>query len=236
MNVNINPFVVDDERRLAHRSELKRKLAEIAVKKDRIRELNAIVTKLNADSDAAADEHQSAAGALQAELDKLDAEQIDNVLAGTVVPAKSTKRRGEILQRLADLNQTLEMRCEANRRSVEPLERQIDQLRTDTTGEAASRKRLADLASPETRRQKLFVNLKLRAGELMLAEAKRMVTTLTHNADIRRENARRGYGGDDALITTTRLSDWQSIADECEEQMTRLHSESRAVERTALAE
>lgn len=236
---HLNKFLAshDDERRLAHRSELKRKLAEIQVKRTRIAELQTIVGKLNADSEQAAAEHSVAAGVLQAELDGLDEEHVDALMVGKQTPAKSLARRGEILNELAKLNQNLELRCEANRRSVQPIQNDIDKLRVEIAEGASLNNRLADLASVEIRRKRLLNGFRLRIAEIGLKESQRLVSASKHNVDIVEENARRGFPvGSELSVAQAKLSDWQFVEKAYQAEMREIQENDRSIEAEALAE
>lgn len=57
-----NHYRIDEERRLAHRREIKQKLAELGAKQLDLDATNAAIAALDADSDKAAEEHGAAAG------------------------------------------------------------------------------------------------------------------------------------------------------------------------------
>ncbi len=223
---------LDPERREAHRREIRRALAEIAVKKSNISDLTNIVQKLNADSDQAADEHSAAASTLQAELDLLDAEQIENVMASHTTPPKSLLRRRLILDELTELNKTLEMRTEANRRASMPVERQIRELSKDITSETVLENQLVSLCSPATRQKMMIAELKLQVANVGLKEAQRLASITAHNKKICTLN--RDQSG--AAIQSTKLADAESLVGAMEAEIGTLHAESATLQSQALNE
>lgn len=227
----------DTERRAARRQELKRKLAETEVKKTRLAELQTIIGKINADSDAAAAEHSEAAGALQAELDGLDAQHVDAILAGEKTPDKALKRRGEILNELAKLNQTLEVRCESNRRSVTPLERQRELLSREIAKTATLKNDLAALCDDATRRGRKLVEHRLQVAQAGLRDCQRSVAIFQHNQEVCTLNKRNGFSvADEIAIADRHLADWLWMRERYEQQIRELHDEDRHLAARALAE
>jgi hypothetical protein len=239
MSAMMNKYLAshDEERRLAHRQELKRAIAENQVKADRIAELRGIVAKLNADSDIAANEHSAAAGVLQAELDALDQEHVDAILASKQSPAKALERRGEILNELAKLNTELELRCEANKRSIQPIEKQIHDLSIELAQGATLKSKLVDLASPEVRRKRLLNSHRLRVADMSLQECNRMVGILLDNMAPHKENAKRGFNvSSDKAITQAKLSDWQFVLSAVQAEIAELRDTDREIEAESLFE
>lgn len=235
--MSVNVFTVDEERRLAHRDELKRKLAEQQVMRERITELEKVVAKLDADSDAAASEHQETAGKLQSELDALDEEHVTAILAGKSAPAKSLKRRTEILESLTELNRDLESRCEANKRSAKPIRREINKLRLDLAQGAAIASKLANICSPETRRERLWNGLRMRMADAMLNEAERVAGVITKNIAIAKDNIRRRIPAqDDLTVANTKLADWQHVISECKSELARIRENDHAIQAKAISE
>ncbi|HUP82410.1 MAG TPA: hypothetical protein VM260_27905 [Pirellula sp.] len=119
--MTFNRYLVDanPERRDARRLEIKRDLAQRTVNQERIAELQAIVRKLDDDSDRSAEQHSVEASKLQAELlDILDEQHI---------AAKSLQRKA-ILTELASLNNELESRCQANELRKQFFEKRINDL------------------------------------------------------------------------------------------------------------
>jgi hypothetical protein len=212
---------LDDERRLAHRSEKKRKIAALSVKRDRITELEAIIRRLNQDSETAAESHQIDAGRLQSELDTLDEQQVQCVLAGKPTPEKALKRRSEILSELAQLNNVLEMRCEANRRSIQPLQKQVESLRLEVAERQALQNQLIGLASVEIRRQRLFNDLKQRSAVALSNEIQRRLAIAERNVDVSRTNK----NDEDLAIHSAQLEDYRWM-------LTQVASETAAIRAT----
>jgi hypothetical protein len=163
----------NEERRLALRYEIKRKIAGLSIKRQRISEIQAIVNKLNEDSDAADEEHANATERLQSELDELDEQHISLVLEGKSSPTKSLERRTQILSELAGLTKTFESRLEANRRSVQPCEKQIAELRKAIVEGAALESQLQRLSSSEAKRKMAFTEFDIRICDIGLREAAR---------------------------------------------------------------
>jgi len=229
-----NAFLMqaDPERRLAHRQEIKRALAEITVKKTRLAELRDIIAKLNADSDRAAGQHSEAAGRLQTELDELDAQQIEHVLAGKSSPPKAIERRRQILDELTSLNQILETTCEANRRSSRPLGSQISALVMQTTAESALQNALLSLCSVELRQKIAFISLRGRAANFMLQELQRLAGIQRHNLDlsVSQKNSR------DILIHKAKLADTLAQIALCNGELLVINQEIAKLQAEALAE
>jgi hypothetical protein len=222
----------EQERRLSFRNQIKRELAKITVAKSRMSELGAIVARLQADSDAAADAHQRDAVLLQAELKAIDQKHVDAVLAGTELPQKQVERRAEILNEIQTLNRVLDDRCQANRRAIEPLEREIEQLRATITSEQALKNELSKLCSNALRRRRLFIAHQMRFCELMKREADKNVQVLTEHVGTSQRN--KDTSGE--MIDQLKLDDWRFVAGECHREMARLHEADRQVEAEALSE
>ncbi|MDZ4683782.1 MAG: hypothetical protein SH850_01755 [Planctomycetaceae bacterium] len=227
-----NPYLIDPERRLAHRSEIRRELAKIAVVKDRVAELKNIIAKLAADSDRAAESHGVDAGRLQAEMDQLDQQQIECVLAGTPTPPEAIQRGRQILDQLTELNRNLETVCEGNRRAAEPVEKQINDLRMQTTNEGAFRNRLVTLASREAQQKLMLNGLHLQAAESIRRELQRLIDIHEKNVVISRKNR----NGDDILIHQTKLADCEAVAALNAAEIASLHVESARLQDEARAE
>ncbi|MDZ4686692.1 MAG: hypothetical protein SH850_16595 [Planctomycetaceae bacterium] len=194
--------------------------------------LRDIVSKLNADSDAAAESHSAAASLLQSELDALDAAQIETVLAGRATPTEAISRRRQILDQLAELNRNLETVCEGNRRAAQPVEKQIDDLRMQTTNEGAFRNRLVTLASREAQQKLMLNGLRLLAADSVRKELQRLIDIHEKNVVISRKNR----NGDDILIHQTKLADCEAVAGLNAAEITALHVESARLQDEARAE
>ena len=229
-----NAFLMqaDEERRLAHRQEIKRAIAGMQVKRARIEELRSIVAKLNADSEAAAETHSVDATRLQSELDRLDEQQIEAVMAGKATPAKSLQRRGEILTELSSLNTALELRCEANRRSIHPLEKQIRELQAETSTSESLKNRLTDLCSVDLRRRRMFCEMRLQFCNVMLKESQRLVAVHSHNTKALEANG----NGEKQRITSARQSDAEAVSRMVSTELQELHQESARLQAEATAE
>lgn len=227
-----NPLTMDDERRLAHRDEIKRKLAQIDAKKSRIAEMRSIVERIEADSEAAADRHREEAGTLQNELETLEAEHIENVLADKQTPEKNVKRRSEILQEISKLNQILETTVEANRNAMRSTNRDIDELTSEITDEGALKNRLARLCSPQLRRESLLNDLLVKASELVLTEARRLLDVVESNGQLHEENERL----DKASIYPARIKDHKWVVDEAQRRLDESLERGREIQRQAMKE
>lgn len=227
-----NKYLIDEERRLAHRGELKRKLAASGVKKSRLAELEEMITRLDRDSDAAADEHQAAAGKLQSELDQLDELHISALLANEVPDQQLISRRREILERLQKLNSDLELRAEANRRAAIPFRRQWEALRSEIAAEQTLSSSLTDLCSPEKRQAMLISDLRLKAAQMTQGEADRLIRILSANIEIDELNR----DGEQKRIHETRLTDWQAVRESCRQAVAQAERASQAARAEAMAE
>ena len=231
---NFNAFTIDDERRLALRSEVKRSLAEIAVKKQKAAELEEIVAKLDADSDDAADQHTTAASALQSELDGLDAENIEAILDGKKATAKSSKRRREIMEELTALNQELEIRVEANRRSSGPIRKQAGQLRMETTAESALKNTLAELCSIGLRQRILINRMQFKGAVAATNECERVLKVFSHNRDIFTQN--RAEASESSVINQARTADHEAAMINLRLHMKQIEDSGADLRRQALDE
>lgn len=171
----VNKFLIDEdpERAAARRLEIRRALAQRELNRQRIDELNAIVKKLDDDCDAADEEHSIATGKLQSELDELDEQHVDGILSGKPSSKKSLQRRSEILTELASLNTQLETRCEANRRSILPFRKQIEQLRTEVAKSSPLESELLALGGQAVRVEQTISELEIQGTKVMLNEALR---------------------------------------------------------------
>lgn len=229
-----NPFALqlDPERHAAHRREIKRAIAEISVKKLSIVELKNIVQKLNDDSDKAAGEHGVEAARLQGELDELDRQQIEHVLASTTTPPKEMMRRRLILDELTELNRTLEVRCEANRRASGPIEQQINTLSRDITSEGALRNQLVSLASAAIRRKMKVCELKLQLANAGVKEAQRLAGTIEYNGQISKVN----HDHSAAAVASVRLDDAKAVVEMMQREIGEIHAESARLQAEAMAE
>lgn len=229
---NIFLMQADPERRLAHRREIKRALAEIEVKKCRIVELRSIIQKLGDASDRAADEHGTAAGRLQGELDELDRQHIESILEDTSSPPEAIQRRRQILDELTELNRTLETTCEANKRAAKPLERQIHTLIMASTSEGALRNQLVSLCSVAMRRKMKLCELKLQLASAGAKEAQRLASTIEHNKKICGLN----HDCTGATIQSIKLSDAESLVSAMQAEIGELHEEAARLQAAVLAE
>jgi hypothetical protein len=222
----------DAERTAAHRVELRRAIATLEVKILRLKELQDVVSKLNADSEAAAEEHAIAAGKLQAELDSLDRQQVDAVMAGKPTPAEVIARRVQILDELAEANRRLEARCEGNRRAAAPFGEQTINLARETAGINSLRNKLVDLCSDDTRRRIAFNEMKIQMASAGAKEASRRAAHIDHNLKLhlRQKQTR------DAEIETVRLADAKALVESMQAEIVALQAESERLREVALAE
>lgn len=232
LNGNIFTMQADDERRLAHRGEIKRALAEIAVRKQRIAELQNIVKRLDADSETAADSHSEQAGRLQEELKGIDQQHVHCILGSTELPAKVVERRSAILDEIVQLNRLLEDRCESNKRASVPIKREIQELTMQVTSEGALKNQLAALCSPELRRKRLANGHRMKFAIGAADDAARMVAIFRHNTEVHQLSR----NVTDEAIAKVRLADWQAVAAECQAEVQRLRDADVTIEAEALAE
>jgi hypothetical protein len=235
----INKFLVDsdNERRLAHRAELKRKIAESSLKKLKLEELRAVVSKLNADSDQAAFEHEQAAAPIQAELDQLDQQHIDDTLAGQKASPGTFARRAELLDKLTELNRTLESRCEANRRAAAKVERDIHVASVDLAADATLESRLAELCSVEIRREKVLAELLVKSAAMAVAESDRVLGIYQANMRLLDDNVARGFSRDDEYrIHKAQMDDALWVAAQVRQRHSEALQAQRDVHRRAMAE
>lgn len=229
-----NKFTIqaDPERRLAYRAEIKRQLAKYVVTKTRISELRDIIARLQADSEAAADSHQRDAATLQAELKSIDQKHVDAVLAGTELPQKQVERRSQILNEIQTLNRVLDDRCQTNKRAIQPLEREVAELRQALVDETALRNELGKLCSNDLRRRRLFVEHQMRFCDFMAKEAAKNVEVLRGRVEVDQRNK----DSQGELIDSLRLEDWKFVSLQCGREMQRLRELDQSLEQEALAE
>lgn len=204
----------DPERDAARRLEIKRDLAKRQLNQQRICELQAIARKLDDDCDTAASEHAVSAGVIQSELDRLDAEHVDLIVAGKTSSAKSLQRRSAILAELASLNMQLQTRCEANKRSKIPLEKQIFALRSEVAAAATLENQLQQLAGPDYRVKQVIDELTIQAAKIALGEAMRREAI--HAANYAKDEAwdkehRRGTPDEQTIIHAAKLADAKRV-------------------------
>jgi hypothetical protein len=232
LSQNVYKLQDDSERRLAHRSEIKRSLAEIQVRQSRIAELRAIIHKLEHDSETAADSHTEQTGRLQAELKDIDQKHVDAVLASTELPQKDVARRGQILDEIQTLNKALEERCDSNKRSAQPILKEIQTLVMQNTQGGALRNQLAALCSVELRRQRMLNGHLLQWMQPALRDAQRIIGVEEHNILIHQKN------GDAALerVQVIKRDDWLAVVKSIETEISKLQSQAREIEAQALAE
>ncbi len=232
MNVPpFNEFTIDNEKRLAYRTEIKKSLAEIAVKKHRIVDLQNIVAKLDRDSDDAADSHSQSASVLQSELDKLDAEHIKAVMADKELPEVSLAKRRAILDELTELNQSLESRCEANRRSAAPIKKQISELASEVSSESTLRNHLRRLCSPELRRRRFANDLRLKFANAAVGECQRLISIYKANYESCSEGSR-----ERAAIFKTQKTDHEEILAELLRDVAKLQTQTNKTLDECMAE
>lgn len=218
--MNFNPYTIDEQRRLALRSELKRGIAQEKLWRMRIEELTALAAARNADSDLAAEEHGALTSPLQAELEELDARQVDAFVVGAELPPECIERRQQILAEIQRANQAIEDRCEQNKKAVAALEQEIDALRWRCVREGGRATALADLCSPDTRRRQKLVEYEL---QFTKAAMKRL-----------REELGGGEGADD--VSRGILADHQFVVREFETKYATLQREQQRLRALALTE
>jgi hypothetical protein len=221
----------DPERAAARKIEIKRKLAQRELNRQKIDELNAIIKKLDADSDDAAEQHQLSASKLQEELDKLDEQHISLILEGkSSSSSKSLQRRSEILSELASLNQSLETRCDANRRSQLPFRKQVEQLRLEVGRASTLENELLELGGSKYRVAQAVSELTIQTAKIALNEAVRMQGIHSHNLTIEKDwnRANNRTSSEQTQIEEAKLSDATKVVEHFQQ---RLDEALRASER-----
>ena len=231
----MNTFLAhhDDERRLAHRREHKQRLAELEVKRLTLSELQNIQRTLERDSETAADRHSEEAGKLQSELDRLDAEHVEAIMAGKSASQKSIQRRSEIMAELAKLNQILETTCEANRRAAIPIRKQIQELQIEIGKGQQVQNELIRLAHPNIRRERKLIELQLRACEQVSAEIRRRKDIAEENIRITSEVNREPHK---AAVFHEQAADYDWMSQKNGELRASLLTRDRELHQQALAE
>ena len=146
--IEVNDATEAEAERLSKRDSLRRKLAEIEVKRERIRDLRDILVKIDDDVDRADAEHQAATAPLQGELDGIDQRHIDSIVGNVKPTAKDATRRRALLEELNAANQRLEDAVESNKRARRKIEKQIHGLEMGCTHRTVYQNDLARTASP----------------------------------------------------------------------------------------
>jgi hypothetical protein len=226
-----NHFLIDDERRIALRDEIKRKLAELAVKRTRVDELDIVIARVNRDSDDAAAEHRREYDPLQSELAALDQKHVDAILKGEQVTDKITKRRSEILERIRELDQARDMRTEANRRALEPLNKQKRELQHEVGQEGVLRNNLIDLSSPALRHRSRALEFIVRSLRAAVDECDRMASVYDGNlSTVLDPETRRGQ------IEQAKAVDLEAMKRHIENELHRAMADQQEIQRKRLTE
>lgn len=218
--------------RRSQRAAIRREIATIEVTLERVRELQEIVQRLDADDERAADSHQSVTGPLQTELEQLDQRHIDRILAGKQLSAADTARRREILQSIADENVKLEDTIQANKRARRPLEKQIHEQEKLTPKYGVLHDRLVRTAS-EPLQAKLFVAKRRHVREH--ARVNFAKKSIAENTSWMHLSARTNDHGDPSTYES-RIRRWQAELDDATEAMAEAEAHSEALRQEMINE
>tara|TARA_R110002049_G_scaffold72490_7_gene187568 strand:- start:153780 stop:154457 length:678 start_codon:yes stop_codon:yes gene_type:complete len=123
-----NANLICDEERQARRAELRRKLAEAKLAQEKISDIRAVISELDALDDAAEEKHRSVTEPLQAELTALDAERTSAITRGDESGTEASQRRREIMRLISAANLELERSIAEQKTQRKPLEQQIELL------------------------------------------------------------------------------------------------------------
>lgn len=156
-------------------------------------------------------------------------------MQGGTAPAASMQRRGEIMAELAKLNQQLETRCEANRRSVQTLRKQAEALRNEIGQRQVLENNLRRLCSAQTRQAMLAADLVVSGLQAAVAEANRREEILKRNKESEEANREMGFESD-STVTSIRLQDFEAVGQLLSAKHGEAMREQSRLQRLALTE
>ena len=164
--------------RLAKRASVRRQIAKLQVEQSRIRDLNAVIAKVNAQTDSASDEHQAACLPLQSELAELESKQIERLANRQPADPAEDARRAEIVAKIGEHNRQLELVIEANKSTVAGIHKQISEItqagQHRQENETTLRNRLAgELATEPQRDRQWLLQQRIRFANARYDAAKR---------------------------------------------------------------
>ena len=224
---HINVDEISEERRLAYRPEIQRKLAEIEIKRHRLNELQTVIRSIESDSEAAANDHTSTCEPLQAELREIDDAHIAAILARKPVPPETTRRRIEILRSISEANTVLEMRVAANKKSAAKLRGEWNATRMETVDAPALENSLISLASVALRDRHAILHSRGEWAGHRLKSAQNLVAV---NAErIALEKSHRNPSLENQAIYTKRLRQHELLVTDAAAEVTRLDTELAAM-------
>ncbi len=217
----INTNGIDDERRLAYRREIQRKLAEIALTRQQLKQLQDEKRAHEQDSENAANEHSAVCEPLQAELKTLNEENIQAILAKKPVSQAVTDRRIEILKAISEQNQRLELRTEENTKNAKRLQREFETLRMETTEQTALENTLSRLASQELKDRHSCWNNRSEWAAKRLASAQAFIQLNKERIESEKESRRPSQ--ENIRTYETRMSNYQILVDDAVKEVSELN-------------
>lgn len=108
----------DEAERLSRRKDIRRRLAEQRVLRQRWEALDAHVREAESRLDQLADEHSAKTAPIQTRLEQLDEKEIDQLAAGGAADPSIAKDRAELGAQLRELNEAFETAAGAKRRII----------------------------------------------------------------------------------------------------------------------
>ena len=217
-----------------YRAELKQKRAALIVKRSSVREAEAIVTRLEASKDEAAAEHAEAAAKIQSELDAVDAADIDAIVRKESPSQESLDRRRELLRELSALNEALELKLEAARRSIVTVRKQVEDTRTESLQLPLVEAQLRRMCSMKTRQQLLANEFMIFALKGAIKEVRRRVSIQQDHVAIHKRN--KDEGSHDGLFAAKRLDDLEFVQRDLDAKLSDAIAEQDRLQEVALSE
>jgi hypothetical protein len=114
--------------RLAHRRDVKERLAKRAILEQRCRVMRSDMARIMGEIDAAANEHSAKTAELQDELQELEDRALARITSRKPADAKERKRRAEIVRAIADENAKLQRITDDCRRRRFALQQKLNKI------------------------------------------------------------------------------------------------------------
>lgn len=216
------------------RASLKHRRAQLMVAKSTVAESDGIIDKLEASKDQAASEHAEAAAKVQAELDAIDATDIDAIVRGESPEQSSLDRRRELLKKLSEINEQLELRLEAARRSIATVRKQAEDTRAEAMRLPLVEAELRRSCSTKTRQAILATEFTIYGLKAALAEIRRRASVQREHVRIHKLN--KDEGSHDGLFASQRLDDLESAQSKLDALMASAMQDMANLHELALSE
>ncbi len=194
----------NEQDRLARRHNVKVRVAELEVKRQRADLLRAEIRRIDAEVEQAADLHQASCEPLQAELTELERLAIERIAKREPPDADQDQRRAEIVSEITEHNKTLETITERAKKLKAPLATEADKLSFDSAGLQAEENKLAriGIAKPELLVASYVARKRLDFATTRLRTARKTIQIYEENLD----GIRRGIMGGDVGIQLHHLA------------------------------